>query len=144
MLQKTRRILRDEKGTKELEVSAVSEAQNLIQELFPTSETGGQQRSWWAAYRSLGLKSVRRAETLWRGDGTVIHSKEMDALRELKQRKETGAIEAELREAQNEARRVQNRIAALTTALAHVDQDFHGETITALELQSKRPDSARD
>ncbi|WP_299076682.1 hypothetical protein, partial [uncultured Paraglaciecola sp.] len=62
-------------------MSNVADAQNLIQEVFPTSIHGSVQMACWVAYRKLKLSTERRAQTIWQGRARRIDSWELDALR---------------------------------------------------------------
>lgn len=105
-------------------MSSVIEAQELIRGLFPVSRYGKSEAAIWAAYRSLKLKTQRRARSIWYGESNSIEASEMDALR--------------LEKARQEVRANAIRLHETASYLRHQDPDFHRDTITALECAASQ------
>lgn len=78
-------------------------AQQMIKYAFPASEHGTAERAQERAWRKLGLKTLRRARSLWDGDAKRVDAWELDRLRE-----------AELEQARKEYVGARNRIEELT------------------------------
>ena len=102
MLEKTAKHLEESSKGDSLMDDALK-AQELIKFAFPEKEHGSKERAQERAWRKLGLKTLRRARAIWNREARVIHSWEMDRLRE-----------AELEQARKEYVGARNRIEELT------------------------------
>ena len=101
MLEKTAKNL--EKTPKEKNtMDDALRAQQLIQYAFPKAEHGTAERAQERAWIKLGLRTLRRARSIWDGEAKRVDAWELDALRE-----------AELEQARKEYVGARNRIEAI-------------------------------
>lgn len=107
-------------------MSSVAEAQNFMRELFPMSEYGSKKASLNEAFKHMTKHyevlfkkwTHRRVRSIWDGDNRIVHSFELDALREEKARRDAAETIQEL-----------NRAADF---LAKVDPQEYGHAIDQL------------
>lgn len=111
-------------------------AQSLFKEAFPLSRYGKAAAAICEAYRILKPLvephierefTVRRARSLHEGSARRVDGAEIEALKL-----------AQIKEARREQQELRERLARLDAALAVADEDFHGETRTALREQMGR------
>ena len=130
MLQIERKNLRNARKKGEPRMSDASAAMEAMQRAFPEKRYGSVKAAIGACYDQMtrhyvkryeGFKrwTLRRAETIWQGIACRIDAFEMDALREA--------------EARQEAYAQATQLYSTAAYLRQTDEDFHSETIAALE-----------
>lgn len=97
----------------------------VMREAFPRERHGGAKAAIYAAYRYISPKvqkqfTERRARSIWEGTAKRIDAEEAAVLRR-----------ARLEEARREQAELRERLARLDTALAAIDEDFHGPQMAA-------------
>jgi len=118
-------------SNKDKAMSDVFYAKTLFEEAFPLRRYGSVKAMIFEAQKFIGRRvhkdfTARRARSIWEETARRIDGEEIDALR-------AAVIEETFRE----QRELRARLGALDAMLAHIDEDFHGETLAAIREQAR-------
>jgi len=127
-------------SSESVRMSSVAEASDLVRQLAAPAQIGDTiKRQISHAARRIPFWSYSRTRDAWYGSPRMrIHADEILKLRELA--RDTAAA----RDARNEFRLLQDRLARLETALGLSDEEFHRPTLVVLRGQTRGVDSAVD
>lgn len=120
-----------EKRTGNSEMSDVAEAAKLMRQVLPRDDRTIQE---WIRDTAIRLRiPYSTAKNVWYEEKRIIPASLMDTLRAAVRPKAE-----QLKGARDDYRKLRDRLARMEAYLAHVDPDFHGESIDAVREQDGR------